>query len=204
MGLTLDDLRQPGFGGRVWGYDRDEVDQLLASVVVSIERLQRRRQRDGEAIERATNEGRRATERAKRIERERDELAGRVELADEAVADAARRAERLVAEAEARAERAEEARRVAEAKLSSLAALGATEPGQGQAAPPITLGDEHDPARQLPLALRAARVLLADARARAATIEADAERRTGRAGAGPGGNPGDQSNRSGSSATIHS
>lgn len=165
MGLTLDDLRQPGFGGRMWGYDRDEVDQLLASVVVSIERLQRRRQRDAEAIEQATAQAREATNRAERAERERDELANQIELADEAVeqavADANRRAQGLVAEAEARADRA------------------------GQAS--------HDGggSQALPLALRAARALLADARERSLAIEADAS-------------AGDHSNSSGSSATIHS
>ncbi|MBA3956245.1 MAG: DivIVA domain-containing protein, partial [Acidimicrobiia bacterium] len=127
-------MRQPGFGGRVWGYDRDEVDQLLASVVVSIERLQRRRQRDAEAIERATNEARRATERAK--------------LADEAVADANRRAERLVAKAEARAE---EARRELEAVLAS-AGGEATRSVRAPTTAPATTDDGHDQSSHLPLA----------------------------------------------------
>ncbi|HEV2071352.1 MAG TPA: DivIVA domain-containing protein [Acidimicrobiales bacterium] len=183
MGLTLDDLRQPGFGGRVWGYDRDEVDQLLASVVVSIERLQRRRQRDAEAIERATNEAREALERAERAERERDELAGRLELADEAaeraVADADRRAQQLVSEAEARAEQARQA---------------STDAGGSQS---------------LPLAMRAARALLADARERSVAIEAAAHHRAGVSTPGPRGDgaddgPGDHSKSPGSSATIHS
>lgn len=166
MGLTLDDLRQPNFGGRMWGYDRDEVDQLLASVVVSIERLQRRRQRDGEAIERATAEARKATERAERAERERDELARRVELADEAVeqavADADRRAQRLVAEAKAQA--------LAEADVDRGRQAG--EPGRG--------------ADGLPLALRAARALLADARERSVAIEAEAHRRAQAVASTPG------------------
>ena len=176
----MDDLRQPGFGGRVWGYDRDEVDQLLASVVVSIERLQRRRQRDAEAIERATDEAREAVERAERAERERDDLAARLELADEAadqaVAHANSRAEQLVAEAEARAEQAR---------------LASTDGGGSQG---------------LSLALRAARALLADARERSVAIEAAANLRAGGSAPDPPevADASDHSNSSGSSATIHS
>ncbi len=184
MSLTLDDLRQPGFGARVWGYDRDEVDQLLASVVVSIERLQRRRQRDGEAIERATGEAQRAGERAKRAERQRDELASRIELADQAVAEADLRAQRLVAQAEERAQRlvaqAEERATRAERERPALDAAsspwdGSTELPSGVASEgPAAPGEARDSLSRLPLALRAARALLADARARAAAIEAEA------------------------------
>lgn len=81
VGLTLDDLRQPEFNGRVWGYDRAEVDQLLAAVITSIERLQSRRERDAAAVERATEEATEARGRAERAERERDDLAFRLELA---------------------------------------------------------------------------------------------------------------------------
>ncbi len=81
VGLTLDDLRQPSFNGRVWGYDREEVNQLLAAVVTSIERLQRRRDRDAAAIERATAEATAASARADRAQEERDDLAVRLELA---------------------------------------------------------------------------------------------------------------------------
>ncbi len=184
MSLTLDDLRQPSFGARVWGYDRDEVDQLLASVVVSIERLQRRRQRDGEAIERATGEAQRAGERAKRAERQRDELASRIELADQAVAEANLRAQRLVAQAEERAQRLvaqaeERATRAERARLArdtgSAARDGVTElPSGVTGEAPASLGEEGDSNSRLPLALRAARALLADARARAAAIDAEA------------------------------
>lgn len=175
----------------MWGYDRDEVDQLLASVVVSIERLQRRRQRDGEAIERATAEARRATDRAERAERDRDELAKRLELADEALeqarADADRRVQRLVAEAQA------EAQAQAEAEAQAERGRQPGDPGRG--------------ADGLPLALRAARALLADARERSVTIEAEAHRRAQEMASGSaddGGRDSDHSNRSGSSATIHS
>jgi hypothetical protein len=59
------------------------------------------------------------------------------------------------------------------------------------------------------LALRAARALLADARERSVTIEAEAHRRVGATAPGPR-NEGaddrapDYSNSSGSSATVHS
>lgn len=205
MSLTLDDLRQPGFGARVWGYDRDEVDQLLASVVVSIERLQRRRQRDGEAIERATSEAARASERAKRAEHQRDELANRIELADQAVAEANRRAERLVAQAEERAAQAERARLALEGASSAWdrdAALPSDVAGAS-----IPPGEDADSSLRLPLAVRAARMLLAEARARAAAIEAEAvdakaEAQQRTAAIAPGGP--DHSRSSGSSATIHS
>jgi chromosome segregation ATPase len=190
----------------MWGYDRDEVDQLLASVVVSIERLQRRRQRDGEAIERATSEAARASERAKRAEHQRDELANRIELADQAVAEANRRAERLVAQAEERAAQAERARLALEGASSAWdrdAALP-SDVAPGASIPP---GEDADSSLRLPLAVRAARVLLAEARARAAAIEAEAvdakaEAQQRTAAIAPGGP--DHSRSSGSSATIHS
>ncbi len=230
VGLTLDDLRQPDFGGRIWGYDRDEVDQLLASVVTSIERLQRRRQRDAAAIEKAAVETAAATERAEQAERERDELAIRLERALEgtskkgdgdvhgpsAVGPAAvvvREAERLVAEAEERAGRAEQqvlvlreevaaqqarTRRVEDAEAEArelrteldLAAERAersewAEPDHATDLVPVPMAPLTEPVElseevyaRLPLAQRASRALLREARARAQAIVAEAEERT--------------------------
>lgn len=162
MGLSLDDLRQPGFGSRIWGYDRDEVDQVLASVVVSIERMQRRRKRDADALEQANADARRALERTEHAERQRDELAEHLDSADEvlerSVEEAKRAAHALVAEAEERAARAEQARQA----LQLVGPLGELE---------TNVTAELD----LPLALRAARALLADARAQAAAIVANAQ-----------------------------
>lgn len=176
MGLTLGDLRQPDFGGRVWGYDRDEVDRLLAAVVTSIERMQRRRQRDAAAIDKATAAVGEANARAERAERERDELAARLETAlhssadghdDDDYRDALAEAERQVAEARQRAERAE--RQV----LGLRQELSEQRERFGRIDEGDYAGYDH-----LPLAQRAARALLRDARARAAAIVAEAEGRS--------------------------
>lgn len=200
MGLTLDDLRQPGFGGRVWGYDRDEVDQLLASVVTSIERLQRRRQRDAASIDKAKAEAAEATERAERTERERDELAIRLELALEGADHEAGRgwrdddrtsafdvpeAQRLEDERREderqEVERQEVERLVAEAEERAAQAerqmLGLREEVAQQRARTPMPDLEPEAYARLPLAQRAARALLRDARARAAAIVAEAEER---------------------------
>ncbi len=225
MGPTLDDLRRPGFGLRLWGYDRDQVDQLLGSVITSFQRLQARLQHDADALDRATTEAGEARARAERAERERDEMAARLALAleassapdedDEAAKGDAADAERRVAEAEARC-------RQAEAQVGALhQELAAAEQRLAHARP----ADHDADLDRLPLAQRAARALLQEARARAAQIVAEAEARAeaerapgsdlrlpirppGRGGANgmaaaqrpaPG-----YSNSSGSSATIHS
>ncbi|MBW3581379.1 MAG: DivIVA domain-containing protein, partial [Actinobacteria bacterium] len=56
MDLSLDDLRHPELRSRLLGYNRDEVDRHLAMVVVAVERLERRRQRDTIALEELSRE----------------------------------------------------------------------------------------------------------------------------------------------------
>lgn len=257
VGLTLDDLRQPAFNGRVWGYDKAEVDRLLAAVITSIERLQSRRERDAAAVERATGEATEATARAERAERERDDLAFRLELAlqgakagddgaglagDHARDDQARdsrdggdrddrdgggpakvaaaaldEAERRVAQAQDRAGRAERQvlvlrEEMAKQRARTRQAAGveaevgelrkelasALERARRPVAPPVApaagdplapsrnpitvaverlfeKGDPADAAVMLPLAQRAARALLREARTAAAAIVAEAE-----------------------------
>lgn len=246
VGLTLDDLRQPELKGRVWGYDRGEVDQLLAVVITSIERLQSRRERDAAALGRATDEATEARAWAERAERERDDVATRLELAlhqapvdqgggraDDArserddrealaAATALDEARRLVAQAEERAGRAERqilvlreemavqrartrrldlaetevgdlqkelsraserVRRAEAAPAGSAYAAAARPPGSPSATAVERLFevlDQADAAVALPLAQRAARALLREARATAASIVAEAERQASR------------------------
>lgn len=224
VGLTLDDLRQPSFSGHIWGYDRDEVDQLLASVVTSIERLQRRRRRDADSIDKAKAEAANANERAERAERERDRLAIRLELVREGVHDPGPGpgdneveattfgrpeiedldAEQPGADADERAGQADQEvlllrQELAEQRVRTRR-VDAAELEVEQLRNELTLASAHaaesdvvftrswdldpmldlDPETyaRLPLAQRAARALLREARARAAAIVAEADATT--------------------------
>ncbi|MGI9120497.1 MAG: DivIVA domain-containing protein [Acidimicrobiales bacterium] len=155
-GLRLDDLRHPHLGGRVWGYDREEVDDLLALTVATIERLQRRRQRDAAVIQALTRDAEAAQARAGDVEHRVVAASSAVDVAEDAASQWQRRAR----EAEQRAADAEE-------RASQLQ--------RETEAVPVP-DDEHLP-QTLPLAQRAARALLREARASAASIVADAEER---------------------------
>lgn len=142
----------------MWGYDREEVDALLALVVTTIERLQRRRQRDAALIEGLTRKADAAEGRSDDVAHQVAALSSAVDVAEEAAAQwqrRAREAEERVADAEERAARAQR---------------------EAQAAPEDDGDDDHYP-HTLPLAQRAARELLREARASAASIVAEAEER---------------------------
>lgn len=190
--MTLEDLRNPGFASRMMGYDRDEVDRLLGAVADSVEKLQRRRQRDAAAMEGLTREVAAATNRALEAEQRLSAMAEELAAVEHAAA-----------EAEARAEAAEEATSAAVAKVTSVVrcspvpAPDLVTAAQASADAMEVLGeliDEPPPPHPVPLAVRAARALVLEARARAAQIVADAEAVAG----------GGYSSSSGSSATIQS
>ncbi len=149
------------------GYDRDEVDRHLAMVVVAVERLERRRQRDTIALEELSRELAVMRERAEHAERRTAELSAELETArwgESAATERAREWERRAVEAAERSERAERALATGRA---------AAEPG----------GDELF--HRLPVAQRAARAVLREARAQAALIVRQAEEQAagrGRAG----------------------
>lgn len=169
MSLSLDDLRHPDLRSRLRGYDRDEVDRLLAMVVVAVERLERRRQRDTAALEDLSKELITARGRAEDAEHRAAELATELEASRWAESAAMERAgewERRATEATERAERAERA-------------VSAGPPGPEAEAPVL----------RLPVAQRAARAVLNEARAQAAAIVRRAEEQ---AAALAGGRPGDQ------------
>jgi DivIVA domain-containing protein len=199
VSLSLDDLRHPDLRSRLRGYDRDDVDRLLAMVVVAVERLERRRQRDTAALEDLSKELATARGRAEDAERRAAELAAELEVSRWAESAATERAgewERRATEATERAERAEAA---------------------GTAG---TAGPEAEaPVLRLPVAQRAARAVLNEARAQAAAIVRRAEEeaatlagdRPGDQGGGEasgptgaGGSGSGYDSRSGSSATIQS
>ena len=181
--MTLADLRDPGFATRMWGYDREEVDRLLNAVADSVDKLQRRRRRDATAMESLSREVAAATSRAEEAEQRLAALAEEILAARHAAADA-----------DARAQAAEEATALAVAQVRS-AVRSASSPvpvpdlasaTRASAEAMEVLGelvDEEEPAppHPVPLAVRAARALVREARARAAEIVADAEQRAGSA-----------------------
>ncbi len=142
----------------MWGYDREEVDALLALVVTTIERLQRRRQRDAVLIEGLTRKADAAEARADDIEHQLAALSSAVDVAEEAAAQWQRRA------------------REAEEQAADAEGWAARDQRKAEAAPEGHDGDDHYP-HTLPLAQRAARELLREARASAASIVAEAEER---------------------------
>ncbi|MBW3547403.1 MAG: DivIVA domain-containing protein [Actinobacteria bacterium] len=159
MSLSLDDLRHPELRSRMLGYDRDEVDRLLAMVVVAVERLERRRQRDVSALEELSKEVALMQGRAEEAERRVAELSTELEearLAESAATERAREWELRATEAAERTERAERA----------LAT------GRAAAGP-----DDEELHLRLPVAQRAARAVLRQARAQAADIVRQAEER---------------------------
>lgn len=174
--MTLDDLRDPGFGGRMWGYDREQVDRLLVAVADSVEKLQRRRQRDAKAMEQLALDVASATGRAEQAEQrlsvlETELLGARGRIAD--VTDRAKEAEEALAAAQARAVSmpAHGLEAATGASARALAALDgvlddddAEEQSSGRSSHPVSL------------AVRAARALVREARARAAEITADTDR----------------------------
>ncbi len=176
------------------GYDRDEVDRLLAMVVVAVERLERRRQRDVTALDELSRELAVMRGRAENAERRLAELSAELEAAtwaESAASERAREWERRAAEAAERSERAERAVATGRAVV---------EPG----------GEELF--HRLPVAQRAARAVLREARAQAAIIVRQAEERAathGRAGgedaddlAGPAAATTGHDDRSSSSETV--
>lgn len=177
------------------GYDRDEVDRLLAMVVVAVERLERRRQRDVSALEELSKELALMQRRVEDAERRAAELSAELLEArweESAATERAREWERRATEAAERTERVERA----------LAT------GRAAAGPD---GEEH--LLRLPVAQRAARAVLREARAQAAAIVRQAEERVA-AGGGAGNEDADpvegatgpttDQDSSGSSETIQS
>lgn len=156
MSLSLDDLRHPDLRSRLRGYDRDEVDRLLAMVVSAVERLERRRRRDATALGELSKELATVQGRVEEAERRAAELAAELEAAEweqAAATDRAREWERRAAEAIEQAERAQRA-------LTSQHVAG---------------GVGEETVLRLPLAQRAARAVLSEARAHAAAIVRQAE-----------------------------
>ena len=176
--MTLDDLRDPGFGGRLWGYDREQVDRLLAAVADAVEKLQRRRQRDAAATQELSRDLADAERRAVDAEHRLAAL--------EAQLDVARR---MAAEATARTEAVERTPTSGMGQTVSDSPVTAPVLGVGALAVSSTeafaalddlLADHPAGSPEtLPLALRAARALVREARARAAEIIADAEQHPG-------------------------
>jgi cell division septum initiation protein DivIVA len=168
--MTLDDLRDPGLATRMWGYDRDEVDRLLGAVADSVEKLQQRRKRDAAAMEALSREVVAATKRAADAEQRL------VALSDELVA-----AQHAAADAEARAEAAEAAVRSSSSVPVLDVAASAQASAEAMEVLSEVIGDDTASPHPVPLAVRAARAVVLEARARAAKILADAEHRAGSA-----------------------
>jgi cell division septum initiation protein DivIVA len=173
--MTLDDLRDPGFGGRLWGYDREQVDRLLAAVADAVEKLQRRRQRDAAAMEDLARDLADAEARAAEAEQRLAALEVELDAAGSVATEATDRAEAAQRAPANGMGMAASASPVTGPVVSAGAPAPSTD---ALAALDDLLADQRAaPPHAVPLALRAARALVAEARARAAEIIADAEQR---------------------------